>query len=72
MYIVQDVARAEETRCDHLMHFELAVSELLNIGCCNCTAKSVYGISVVVDLGTRLFKNTRNDKQPCDFIVSPL
>ena len=33
VYIVQDVARAEEARHDHMMHFELAVSELLSIGC---------------------------------------
>jgi len=32
VYIVQDVARAEEARLDHVMHFELAVSELLSIG----------------------------------------
>ena len=50
----EDVARAEEARRDHVMHFELAVSELLSIGCCNCTAKSVKWISVVADLDTRL------------------
>jgi len=53
VYIVQDVARAEEARCDHVMHFELAVRELLSIGCCNCTANSVKRISVA-DYGTRL------------------
>jgi len=41
VYTVQDVARAKEARRDHVVHFELAVSELLSIGCCNCTAKSV-------------------------------
>ena len=63
VYVVQDVARAEEARCDHVMHFELAVSELLSIGCCNMHCK----VSLA-NFGSRRFghktaiKNTRNDK----------
>ena len=71
MYIVQDVARAEEARHDHMMHFELAVSKvlykyrLLQLHCKVSLAN--FGSS---EFGHKTaFKNTRTDKF---LIASPL
>jgi len=60
---VQDVARAEEARLDHVMHFELAVSELLSIGLLQLHCKVSLANFSSSGFGYKTaFKNTRNDK----------